>query len=391
MKKRDIKYIIKKVIIGVLIVLLVGSINKCNVKADVINNLDAVINNIELNSSYSGTGSDLYRLSLNPSSSSITNRTIYSETITVGNHSPIELISTSGMANSFYDSYYIRFKYVDRTTNSILYTIFVFYRPDYLPEYVLDRVDMHIEQDANSLFYNSFTYYSHPKSGTVDDIVDTEQWYFYSYSYSTYLDSTSSFIGILNDLTYDTLDTYVISEYNNNLLNFYLPINQNNSYSDFYREEPVFKEDFFTTFSIDSTNLFTFLVNGEDITHRNDLEFWWEEGSDTNSEGIANGIIHSLDNNTLGQYLDFITIPFNFLRSFTSATCSPIEIPIPFVGGTITLPCISSLLNQYVSQLYNIIVIVVNGFIVYRITMRNIDTCTDVVKADDDKIEVIDL
>lgn len=90
--------------------------------------------------------------------------------------------------------------------------------------------------------------------------------------------------------------------------------------------------------------------------------------------------------------LKFLSLPFNFIKSFYTTSCKPITLPIPFVSSNITIPCLSShFKNVLGSSAYIFITTIINGFLVYRITLRNIDTFTDVADPENDKLEVIDL
>lgn len=377
MKKRDIKYIIKRVIIGVLIVLIVGSINKCNVHAltsDVFINTGSstadVFDTVE------------YNLSL-PQDYIISSFPLNMQGF-LYNFNVWTSVRRGVTRNN--DGYYFVLTSPD---NAFKYYFFV-YCSDYFTS-------------DNPLVINAINFTYNENQELVIK--------FYNENGEEY---TSE-----NGLNYIYYNSFILTNKNLDLgiapsfLEEYISGNQQGSYyHDYTNENEYFRLAYTTdtnsnnhTFHINflpNVNFFNYmmkenstipfiLINDttiETLEIQNGFVEGLEQG---NNSSIANGIIHSLDNNILGQYLEFITIPFNFLRSFTSSTCSSINITLPFVGGAITLPCISSLLNQYVPQLYNIIFIVVNGFLVYRITMRNIDTCTDVVKADDDKIEVVDL
>lgn len=90
--------------------------------------------------------------------------------------------------------------------------------------------------------------------------------------------------------------------------------------------------------------------------------------------------------------LQILTLPFNFLKSFSTTSCQPITLPIPFLSSNITINCLSSRFKEVLGTFgYTFITTIINGFLVYRITIRNIDTFTDVADPENDKLEAIDL
>lgn len=58
-----------------------------------------------------------------------------------------------------------------------------------------------------------------------------------------------------------------------------------------------------------------------------------------------------------------INIPIDFIHNITSSTCNPITLNLPFVNQNITLPCISTIMQQNFQGLYDVYQLVIGGFI----------------------------
>lgn len=87
---------------------------------------------------------------------------------------------------------------------------------------------------------------------------------------------------------------------------------------------------------------------------------------------------------------DIISLPLDFVNSLNNQ-CQPITLPIPHFGD-LTLPCIKSYVSQFVpSGLINLISLVVNGFLLYRIVSSIIDFINQLKDPNNDDLEVMDL
>ncbi len=87
-----------------------------------------------------------------------------------------------------------------------------------------------------------------------------------------------------------------------------------------------------------------------------------------------------------------ISAPLNFISNLSN-TCSPINLTLPYFKNNtqVTLPCISSLLQSKVPTVKSLLVIVINGFIVYRILIELFYIVKSARNPEDDRIEVLDL
>lgn len=374
--KKDIKYIIKRVIIGVLIVLVLSFINKCDVKA--------LTPSLTIQTNY-----DNGSIPLVQSSTSITcwgypytfdltlEEYLYNFKLCSGNQ-VVDTHNTNG--------YHAILTPID---NSFKFYIVVYadklYESYHGSDLNVASVDFVYENGG----LNIKVY--------IDDgvLVEPGTW-----EYN--LIHVNTFILTNKDIEKGISPSYLESK------SLYPA-----RYRDFVREDDYFRLAY-TSWSDDSNfssplqflpskDLFNLLIKEsstipliliddtpiDTLSIDNGLISGFDKGDSSN---IFNSITSQIpDNWVLDDYIGFITIPFNFLTSLTSSTCSPISITLPHSNETVTLPCMKSYLQEKVPTLVNIIIIVVNGLLVYRITMRNIDTITDIIHPDDDKLEVVDL
>ena len=86
-----------------------------------------------------------------------------------------------------------------------------------------------------------------------------------------------------------------------------------------------------------------------------------------------------------------ITAPLDAINSLTSATCSPLTIPIPFTNSTISLPCMTSYYSTKVPELYQLWQIVSFGIISYYIINSIFGMIHNFREPDNDCVEVLDL
>ena len=90
--------------------------------------------------------------------------------------------------------------------------------------------------------------------------------------------------------------------------------------------------------------------------------------------------------------LAIIQLPFNMLNQITSSTCSPFNIPIPFIDTNIPIPCLSSVFSKFLpSEFILLIKLAINGFLIYRILTSFALKLHEYKDPDTDKLEVLDL
>ena len=77
--------------------------------------------------------------------------------------------------------------------------------------------------------------------------------------------------------------------------------------------------------------------------------------------------------------------------SSLSNTCQPINVTIPFLNADTSLPCFRSIINQHMPLLANMISIVINGFILYRVFIDIVGIIKSARNPDEDRLDVLEL
>lgn len=86
-----------------------------------------------------------------------------------------------------------------------------------------------------------------------------------------------------------------------------------------------------------------------------------------------------------------ITAPLRLLDNLSSYNCSPLTFPLPFVENQVTLPCMSTIYNTYFSSFLNIYRIITTGIIGYWVMVKLFSHVKNMQNPENDKIEVFDL
>lgn len=120
-------------------------------------------------------------------------------------------------------------------------------------------------------------------------------------------------------------------------------------------------------------------------------------GSLNNSDvSGANNDLNNFTENELFKdstgILAIIQAPINMLNSITSATCSPLTLPIPYMNFDIKIPCLSTVLSKHFSsELLTLLKLAINGFIIYKVLCSLVMDIHSYKDPDSDKLEVLDL
>lgn len=108
------------------------------------------------------------------------------------------------------------------------------------------------------------------------------------------------------------------------------------------------------------------------------------------STASGGGMFPSVAGGGLQQFglTNAIEAPINLVNTLTSQTCSPITLP--FLGTTMTIPCMSNFYNKF-QPLYSIAQVVITGFVAYVLALRFIHRIKLTLKPNDESIEVMQL
>lgn len=108
------------------------------------------------------------------------------------------------------------------------------------------------------------------------------------------------------------------------------------------------------------------------------------------STNKATDFFNNFDSGDSGTLTDIISLPLDFLDKL-NGTCSPIVLPVPYMGD-ITLPCIQTYLASFLPESFlNLIKLIVNGFLTYKIITGLVDFINSLKDPNNDDLEVMDL
>lgn len=120
-------------------------------------------------------------------------------------------------------------------------------------------------------------------------------------------------------------------------------------------------------------------------------------GSINNSDvSGANSDLNNFTENELFKdntgILAIIQAPINMLNSITSATCSPLSLPIPYLNVNLDIPCLSTIFAKHISsEFLTLLKLAINGFIIYKVLCSLAMDIHNYKDPDSDKLEVLDL
>ena len=130
---------------------------------------------------------------------------------------------------------------------------------------------------------------------------------------------------------------------------------------------------------------FQICVNGNQATQ--------DAITDDNVSGAtkdASDFFSSFSTNTHGL-TGIITAPLSAIQSLTSTSCSALELPLPFVNETLTLPCMRDIYVSNFGSFMTLYDTITLGIISYWIMVRIFSLVKDFKNPDHDEIEVMDL
>lgn len=108
------------------------------------------------------------------------------------------------------------------------------------------------------------------------------------------------------------------------------------------------------------------------------------------SEEVAGGFFDDFDNEDYGLS-DIITMPLQVINNITSATCSPLELPLPFVDTDVTLPCMYDIYDDYFGGFLTIYQTITFGIVAYWVCINIFRMVKNFKNPDNDEVEVLDL
>lgn len=108
------------------------------------------------------------------------------------------------------------------------------------------------------------------------------------------------------------------------------------------------------------------------------------------AQDSAGGFFNNFTTDTHGLTA-IITAPLSLISKITSASCSPLVIPLPYVDKDLTLPCMGAIYSQYFGSFLSIYQVITFGIVAYWVCVRIFNLVKDFKNPDHDEIEVLDL
>lgn len=98
------------------------------------------------------------------------------------------------------------------------------------------------------------------------------------------------------------------------------------------------------------------------------------------------------DTNTFGLTA-ILTAPITILNNLATSeyTCNTVNLPLPFIGGDLPLPCMQSYYTTYMGGLYTVWQTVINGIVAYYVIVGLLKMVKDAKDPQKDQVEVLKL
>ena len=122
----------------------------------------------------------------------------------------------------------------------------------------------------------------------------------------------------------------------------------------------------------------------------NDLKDDITNSDSSGATGDADNFFKDFTTDTFGL-TSIITAPLNLISSLTSKTCSNLVLPLPYVNKNLTLPCLSTIYQQFFGDFLTIYQTITFGIVAYWVCIRIFNLVKDFKNPDHDEIEVMDL
>lgn len=115
--------------------------------------------------------------------------------------------------------------------------------------------------------------------------------------------------------------------------------------------------------------------------------------NDDNVSGATNKASNFFSNFTTNTHglTSIITAPLSAIQSLTSATCSPLVLPLPFVNSNLTLPCMRPIYVDNFGGFMTLYDTITLGIVSYWILVRIFALVKDFKNPEHDEVEVMEL
>lgn len=111
----------------------------------------------------------------------------------------------------------------------------------------------------------------------------------------------------------------------------------------------------------------------------------------TGASNNANSFFNDFEENNHGLS-GVISAPLNYIKSLLTSTCTPIELPVPFIENQkVILPCMISIYEDTFGTFFTIYQTIVTGLVTYWVCIKIYFMVKGFQNPESDKVEVVDL
>nr|DAU95967.1 MAG TPA: hypothetical protein [Inoviridae sp.] len=111
----------------------------------------------------------------------------------------------------------------------------------------------------------------------------------------------------------------------------------------------------------------------------------------TGATSEASDFFSGFNSNTFGL-TSIVTAPLNLIQSLTSQSCSSLHLPLPYLDNKyLDLPCMSSIYSQFFGNFFTLYQTITFGIVAYWVCVRIFNQVKDFKNPEHDEIEVLDL
>lgn len=112
----------------------------------------------------------------------------------------------------------------------------------------------------------------------------------------------------------------------------------------------------------------------------------------TEANTTASNFFSNFTDTDNGGISSIITAPLNAITGLLNATCTAINVPVPYLDNQyIILPCMSSIYEEYFGTFFHFYQLIIFGAVSYRILVSLFLMIQGFKNPDNDRIEVVDL
>ena len=126
---------------------------------------------------------------------------------------------------------------------------------------------------------------------------------------------------------------------------------------------------------IDSQNQINGTLNNDNVDGANSQAGSFFNGFQSNSHGLS-GVI---------------TSPLRLINSLTTASCSPLQFQLPFVHNQVSLPCMRSIYENHFGVFFSLYQLITTGLISYLVMINFYSKLRNLQNPNNDRIEVLNL